>query len=49
VRVKCLDLPGGTVRAKAEFEDCRRLAEANGLTPKTVATAAEQAAVARSA
>jgi uncharacterized protein (TIGR00299 family) protein len=49
VRVKFLDLPGGAVRAKAEFEDCRRLAEANGLTPKTVAAAAEQAAVPRSA
>lgn len=49
VRVKFLDLPGGAVRAKAEFEDCRRLAEAHGLTPKTVATTAEQAAIPPSA
>jgi uncharacterized protein (TIGR00299 family) protein len=41
VRVKILRLPGGGERRKAEFEDCRALAEKHGVTPAQIAAAAE--------
>lgn len=43
VRIKQLTLPGGGQRAKAEFEDCRRLAAQHGVTAAAIARAAEQA------
>lgn len=45
VRVKALTLPDGRQRFKAEFEDCRRIAENHGIDAAEVARAAEAAAL----
>jgi len=44
VRVKIAALPDGTRRAAAEYDDCRRLAEATGAALREVQRAAERAA-----
>lgn len=46
IRWKRVRLPGGSVRAKPEYEDVRRAAAALGLTPFEVRTALESAAAA---
>jgi uncharacterized protein (DUF111 family) len=44
VRIKIATLPDGTRRAAAEYDDCRRLAEATGAPLREIYRAAERAA-----
>ena len=44
VRVKCVTLPGGRIRRTAEFEDCRELAVASGVSVQEVMQAALRSA-----
>ena len=47
IRIKLAELPGGGLRASAEYEDCRAAAEQHGVPLGTVTHAAEHAAAHR--
>jgi uncharacterized protein (TIGR00299 family) protein len=43
VRVKCVELPDGSLRRRPEFEDCRERAQASGVSVQEVMQAAQSA------